>query len=120
MANRQLSSEELANIARPFVDEVRRRLAELSAGDADLHWALRRKLAKELTYDERSKPMERRALKAFKRGQQGNKCAICDGELPERNAVLDRLEAMKGYTRENTRLVCPTCDRVEQERRGFA
>ena len=65
MANRQLSSEELANIARPFIAEVRRRLTELSAGDADLHWALRRKLAKELTYDERTTPMERRALKAF-------------------------------------------------------
>jgi hypothetical protein len=120
MANRKLSSEELRSIAWPFIAEVRRRLTDLSAGDEDLHWALRRKLAKELTYDERSKPMERRALKAFKRGEQGNRCAICASELPERNSVFDRLQAMKGYTRENTRLLCPTCDQAEQQRRGFA
>ena len=102
------------------MENVRRSIEQLSGGDSDFLFAIRRKVAKELTYDERRRPMERRALKACKRGQQGNKCAICDSELPERNAVLDRLEAMKGYTRENTRLLCPTCDQAEQQRRGFA
>ena len=120
MWNRNLTLSELETLFRPLMAEVREKLTRLAKGDAELHWALRRKLSKELTYDERSTPMERRALKAFKRGQQGNKCAICDSELPERNAVLDRLEAMKGYTRENTRLLCRTCDQVAQERRGFA
>ena len=52
-------------------------------------------------------------------GQQG-KCAICRRDLPERNAVLDRIEAMRGYTRDNTRLLCRECDDRQQEERGFA
>jgi hypothetical protein len=35
-----------------------------------------------------------------------------------RGAVLDRLEAMLGYTPENTRLLCPKCNaRVQEERK---
>ncbi len=37
--------------------------------------------------------MQRRQLKAFKRGEQGNKCAICGRDLPEENVDLDRLES---------------------------
>lgn len=62
----------------------------------------------------------RRTLKALKRSEQNNRCAICGRDLPEKNVVLDRLEAMKGYTWENTRLVHTECDYREQERRGFA
>ncbi len=120
MANRQLTSEELTNLFRPLMSEVRSKLASLSGGELELLWALRRKLAKELSYDERGKPMQRRELKARKRGEQGNKCAICGRELPEKNVVLDRIDAMKGYTIENTRLLCRDCDYGEQERRRFA
>ncbi len=105
---------------RPFVAEVRERLRALSGGDEDLLWALRRKVAKELVYDERSKPMQRRALKAKKRREQKNKCAVCSVELPQRGAVLDRLEAMGGYTFENTRLLCRDCDDKIQTERRFA
>lgn len=92
----------------------------MSGKDEQLFWALRRKLAKELSYDERGKPTHRRQLKAFKRGEQGGKCAICGEILPERNAVLDRREAMLGYTPENTRLICKECDDRVQAERGFA
>lgn len=110
--------DDLERLANPLLDEVRSRLLELSRGDESLMWALRRKLAKELGYDERGKPMHRKLLKAIKRGEQRNKCAQCGCDLPERNAVLDRLEAMKGYTRENTRLICPACDaRIQEERK---
>jgi hypothetical protein len=61
--NRNLSPDELRDVFAPLLTEVRSRLVELARGDAAFHWALRRKLAKELTYDERSKPMQRRALK---------------------------------------------------------
>ncbi len=71
-------------------------------------------------YDERSKPMQRRALKAFKRKEQANQCAECHGEFPETNVVLDRFEAMKGYTKENTGLLCRDCDYRIQHERGFA
>ncbi|RYZ13049.1 MAG: hypothetical protein EOO70_08835, partial [Myxococcaceae bacterium] len=64
--NRQLSPTELANLFQPLLDDVRGRLRELAGDDDDLHFALRRKLFKELTYDERSKPMQRQALKRQK------------------------------------------------------
>ena len=119
MPNRQLTREELDLLFRPLLFQVRNQLAELSSGDKDLLWALRRKLAKELSYDERGRPGDRRALKAFKRGEQGGKCALCKAPLPEKNAVLDRLEAMLGYTPQNTRLICGPCDRKVQEERGY-
>lgn len=64
--------------------------------------------------------MHRKLLKSQKRGEQQNRCARCSSELPEKNAVLDRIEAMKGYTRENTRLLCPACDVAVQEERGYS
>jgi ribosomal protein L44E len=120
MPNRRLTHAELQELFAPLVAEVRKRLIELSAGETDLHWALRRKLAKELTYDERGKPMERRALKAAKRAQQAGKCAECGRDLPAKNVVLDRLTAMGGYTTDNTRLLCRECDYRIQQDRGFA
>src|SRR6058998_3876571 len=110
MPNRQLTTDELQTLFRPFLDDVRSRLKRLSNGDEKLLFALRRKLAKELGYDERGKPMQRRTLKAVKRALQGGKCAICSEPLPEKNVVLDRLEAMNGYTEANTRLICRPCD----------
>lgn len=120
MPNRQLSTVELATLFSPLLAAVRDRLKELSAGDEALLWALRRKLAKELSYDERGKPMHRKALKAFKRGEQGNRCALCACELPEKYVILDRLTAMGGYTKDNTRLLCRECDSRLQAERKFA
>ncbi len=120
MSNRQLMQEELERLFAPLLTRVREELKRLSGGDEALLWALRRKLAKELSYDERGKPMQRKLLKMNKRIEQNNGCALCRGELPERNAVLDRIEAMKGYTKENTRLLCPPCDQRVQEERGYA
>lgn len=120
MANRRLTEHELETLARPLIDEVRARLVSLADGDAALMWALRRKLYKELTYDERSKPMQRRQLKFDKWKEQRGLCATCNSELPDKYAVLDRLVAMDGYTKDNTRLLCPQCDTAEQVRRGYA
>ncbi len=119
MPNRQLTQKELEDLFKPLITEVREKLTRLASGDTELHWALRRKLAKELTYDERSRPGDRVKLKAFKRGQQNNKCAMCSCELPEKYATLDRFEAMKGYTPENTRLICRDCDERIQKERGY-
>ncbi len=49
----------------------------MSHGDPELLFAYRRKLFKELTYDERSKPSVRRRLKAIKRAEQHGLCAVC-------------------------------------------
>lgn len=117
--NRQLSAEEIETVFRPLYAEVKARIEEASAGDPTFLWALRRKLAKDLTYEERGKPGHRKQLKAYKMGEQRGKCALCGEDLPEKYAVLDRLEAMLGYTKDNTRLICHACDAKVQAERGW-
>jgi hypothetical protein len=119
MPNRRLSPEELAKV-RALLDTVRAQLKALSGDDADLLFAYRRKLYKELTYDERDKPMVRRQLKALKRGEQRGICPLCQKPLPETYCVLDRLEAAAGYTPQNTRLICRECDIQAQASKGYA
>lgn len=119
MANRQLTAEELVR-TRALLDDVRSRLAELSAGDKELLFAFRRKVYKELSYDERSKPMTRRALKDKKWKEQRGLCAICNKDLPATYTVLDRLNAADGYTAENTRLIHQDCDVSHQKSKGYA
>lgn len=117
-ANRTLTRDELQQLFGPLFRTVRGALLGLSGHDSSLHWALRRKLAKELSYDERGKPMHRKKLKALKRAEQDGKCASCERALPQSGAVLDRILAMGGYTPENTRLRCQSCDtRIQAERR---
>ncbi len=118
MANRQLTAAEL-EVVRPLLDRIRAEIDELATGDPELQFAIRRKIYKEMTYDERGKPMHRKMLKAKKWMQQKGKCAICEGELPEKYAVLDRLEAIGGYSVENTRLICTSCDSAHQESKGY-
>lgn len=120
MPNRNLGTAELRDLFAPLFADVRSKLDAASGGDEQLLWALRRKLSKELSYLERGKPMERKALKLAKRVEQHGLCAICGQPLPEQGAVLDRKEAMAGYTLENTRLVHHECDRQVQAERGFA
>lgn len=119
MANRNLTPEELAK-ANALLADVRAQLERLSGGDKELLFAFRRKIFKELTYDERSKPMVRRKLKDQKWKEQRGLCAICGKDLPERYTVLDRFNAADGYTRENTRLIHQECDVKHQEEKGYA
>jgi hypothetical protein len=56
----------------------------------------------------------------LKRAEQKGLCAICGKPLPERDCILDRLKAMRGYTVENTRLLCRECDFKVQTERKFA
>jgi hypothetical protein len=119
--NRRLDETEQVRI-KDFLNRVRKELSELSGGDHDLLFAYRRKLAKELVYDERSKPSYRGALKRRMRIHQNGNCAITKaGEhpLPEKFCVLDRFEAAKGYIFENVQLICETCDRQIQAGRGY-
>lgn len=55
MSNRQLTANELQELFAPFLTEARENLKTLSNGDAPLLWALGRKLAKGLSYNERGK-----------------------------------------------------------------
>ena len=119
MANRQLTKDELESLAHPLLAEIRGKLQQLSGGDAALRWALRRKITKELGYDERNKPAHRTALKKLKRKEQGGVCALCNASVPHDGSVLDRVEAMGGYTVAKTRVLSPDCDRDVQKKRGF-
>jgi hypothetical protein len=119
MNTRQLSDEERRELFAPIFDFVQSRLESASAGDAGLLFALRRKLQKELSYLERGKPTERRGLKLFMRGKQNGLCAVCHANLPEKNAVLDRIEPMEGYVQGNVRLLCEGCDRTIQAEREY-
>jgi hypothetical protein len=116
MLSRNLTAYELPK-ANALLNDIRARLTDLAAGDAALLFAYRRKIARELSYDERVKPMHRRALKAWKIGEQGGMCAICSKELAETSAVLDRLNTVGGYTPTNTRVIHADCElRIQAER----
>lgn len=119
MPNRQLTKKELGEIFQPLFKNIANDLIKSSGKDKELLWALRRKLAKELIYEERGKPAHRRRLKGLKRKKQNGLCAVCKSVLPEKNTILDRFEAMKGYTEENTRLICGNCDFKIQSERKF-
>ena len=63
--NPQLTKEQRSQLFGPLFERVKTELHTLSGGDARLMWALRRKLAKELVYIERSTPAARSKLKAL-------------------------------------------------------
>ncbi len=118
MPNRQLTPAELLQ-ATALLSEIRARLEALSQGDKDLLFAYRRKVFKELTYDERDKPAARRKLKDQKWKEQRGLCALCGKDLPAKYTVLDRLNAVDGYTPANTRLIHPECDVAHQAAKGY-
>lgn len=119
MPNPLLTVDQLA-AARALLDEVRERLASLSGQDRELLFAYRRKVYKELMYDERSKPSVRRRLKALKMTEQAGLCALCNEQLPAKGAVLDRTRALDGYVADNTRLVHGSCDVAQQALKGYS
>jgi len=118
MPNPRLKPEQLA-LANDLLKLIRQRLDELSDGDRELRFALNRKVAKELVYDERGKPADRHKLKRQKRKEQAGKCAKCLEDLPARGAVLDRFAAIDLYTPQNTQLLCERCDKQIQGERGY-
>ena len=77
---RRLSETELDQ-ARQILARVRTEITKVADGDASLLWALRRKVYKEMIYDERSKPMARRFLKAKLFAKQRGLCALCKENL---------------------------------------
>jgi hypothetical protein len=117
--NRNLTPDELKR-ASELLTDLRGRLTNLAAGDPLLLFAYRRKIAKELGYDERGKPGTRKQLKALKWGQQQGKCAHCQIDLLLAYSELDRKDAAIGYTIENTELVHAKCHQERQAAKGYA
>jgi len=118
MPNRRLTTDELDK-ANAVLRDIRERLCALAGGELELLFAYRRKIAKELVYDERGKPTQRKLLKLNKMISQKGLCAKCGQVLPNRGAELDRINAIDGYTDENTRLLHHECHIKSQEEKGF-
>jgi len=108
------------DLAKTILEDVRKQIADKAGGDAGLAWAMRRYVYIRLQHDERGNPMQRKMLKLKKMVAQNGKCALCGKDLPERGSELDRFDAVKGYTSENTKLVCHECHRAEQEKKAWA
>jgi hypothetical protein len=119
MPKLQLTTAQSAQ-ANALLENVRTRLTEMSGGDANLLFALRRRIYVRLSYDERGTPAQRIKLKNLKWKEQRGKCAICHEDLPESETELDRFDAAAGYTAKNTQLVHHTCHRKQQAERGFS
>ncbi len=121
MPTRKLNDEEL-KMTNALLEEVRHSIERLSGNDLDLRFAIRRKVAKELSYDERGKPAQRKKLRLKLLRLQKGLCARCGKPLPllARGAILDRRDAMAGYAVENVTLICRLCDDELQESRRFA
>lgn len=120
MANPRLTKEQREILFAPLLARVKAELESSAAGDPRVLWALRRKLAKELMYLERSTPAERTRLKAKKWGAQNGVCAMCGKPMPQKHSELDRFEAYLGYTEENTQLVHHECHVGDQAKKGYA
>jgi hypothetical protein len=118
MANRNLTSAELV-LANELLAKIRNQLETLAGEDSSLLFAYRRKIAKELTYDERGKPADRKKVKILKWALQNRKCAHCGEELPLKNSELDRRSAEEGYTVENTDLVHAHCHDARQAANNY-
>lgn len=81
MADRSLTQDELT-IANELLTRIREDLAGLSGGDEGLLWVLRRKVYKELTYDERGKPIHRKRLKRRRESSRTVSAPSAKGHCP--------------------------------------
>jgi hypothetical protein len=96
MATPQLTKGQRDDIFAPLMKRTNAELERLAAGDEKLLWALRRKLAKELVYLERSTPMVRAKLKMKKWIEQKGICPLCNQLLPEKKR---RAGSLRGFWR---------------------
>lgn len=120
MPNPMLSREDREHLFRPLFAEIVAMITEAADGDEDRLWALRRKIAKELVYIERSRPGDRAKLKKLMRSKQNGLCALCGLHLPEKGSELDRFVAKLGYVESNVRLVHHECHIKDQAAKGYA
>lgn len=125
MSNGPMSIDQLAT-AREILVEIRRRIADAAGADQRFAFALRRYVFKNLSYDERDTPARRTKLKLQKLIDQGGICAYSACPTPrlkmtkEQEPELDRVDAIKGYTPENTVLMHHACHRFSQREKRFA
>lgn len=118
MPNPTLDADDLRQVNR-LLKLTRQRIDRLADGDAARRFAFRRKVWKELVYDERSKPMVRRRLKKLMWEKQKRLCAMCKKRLLLAYSELDRKQASAGYVEANVRLVHAKCHHRDQARKAY-
>lgn len=118
MTTPKLTPEQLIEAAA-LLNDIRQRIKDLSGHDPEIEFAYRRRIYKQLEYDERSKTQKRKALQKKKWKRQDMLCGICNKPLPLEDSELDRLKAIDGYTEENVLLVHQDCHRKDQKERNF-
>jgi hypothetical protein len=125
MTNGRMNADQLAT-ARQILVELRQRITGAAGTDQQFAFALRRYVFKNLSYDERDTPARRTKLKLQKLSDQCGVCAYANCPAPhlkmtkEQEPELDRLDAIKGYTPENTVLMHHGCHRLSQKEKRFA
>jgi len=120
MANPKLNETQLKQVNK-LLDKIRKEINSLSKKNPNLVFAFRRKIYKQLMYDERGTPMERRKLKEKMREIQKGKCAFCNRPLPKKGAELHRTGgAIYGYTEKNVVLICHACHIKEQKKKEYS
>lgn len=119
MPNPTLSEDDRKHLFRPLFAEIVAMITKAAGGNEDRLWALRRKIAKELTYLERGRSRDRAKLKKLMRTRQNGLCGLCEQPLPEKGAELDRFVAKLGYVESNVRLVHHECHINDQAAKGF-
>ena len=112
-------NELLSKQTNALLEKIRAEIAALCGDDRQFLHLCRRRIFTRLERDERGNPADRRRLKRKKWRQQNGKCAMCHGDMPERESELDRFNAVAGYTIENTQLLHHECHRRQQIDRGF-
>ncbi len=120
MANPRLTKAQRIDLFKPLFDRIVSDIQALSDGDPNLMWALRRKIAKELVYLERSTPAARNKLKLHMWLKQSGLCAFCNQLMEQKGSELDRLEALHGYIESNVRLVHHECHIKDQASKNYS
>jgi len=110
MANPRLTESERMK-ADSLVREIEKRIHLLSKGVQRRKFAYRRRVTRLLIQIEKGTPAQRGKLRAKLREKQHDLCAVTPTHRLKSEVELHRLDAIRGYTIKNTRLVCRACHR---------
>jgi len=125
MNNGRMSQPEIEH-ARDILANVRQQISKAANGNQRLEFAVNRYVYKNLMYSERGTPAHRTKLKLAKLEDQQGKCTYSACPFPDRplrkedEPELDRIDAVLGYTSQNTVLVHHECHRLSQKSKGFS
>lgn len=109
---------------RGLLERIRAEIDQIAAGDSMTAFQVRRYIAKQLMYDERGTPTERKIKKALLYERQKGLCGLCGKPMEKKGNDLHRThETWRGYDVDgpnpNTILLHGECHNRQQEERGY-